>query len=196
VVFVTNKEIELIVDDISDKIIEITEEMATTEGAHTVTVRKVLEKLGTTNRVFYNRFHNIDEVLQIIYERAVLKMQKVIKSEFNTKDDFFDYIMDIAVATLINTYDIKMQFSRYMFEHDSLTENNRIWWTEEIKKLIEYGKKQKLIKDVDPEELSYSIWCFCRGYNADAVGRKLSKEDAVRYFKFGFGCFLDGLKQR
>ena len=89
-----------------------------------------------------------------------------------------------------------MQVSRYMFEHDSLTENNRIWWTGEIKKLIEYGKQQNLIKDVDPEELSYSIWCFCRGYNADAVGRNLSKEDAVRYFKFGFGCFLDGLKLR
>ena len=102
--------------------------------------------------------------------------------------------MDIAVKVLIDTYDVKMHFSRFMFEHDSLTQTNCRWWTEEIKKIIEYAKEQKLIKDVDSDMLSYSIWCFCRGYNVDAVGRKMPKEEAVRYFKFGFGCLLDGIK--
>ena len=191
---IKSMEKELISDKMSKRIIEVTEEMATKDGAHTVNVRRVLEKLGVTNRVFYNRFHNIDEVLQIIYKKAVLKMQKSMKTEFDSSVDFFDYIMDIAVQTLINTYDIKMQFSQYMFEHDSLTESNRLWWSGEIKKLIDYGKKKNLIRDIDPDMLSYSVWCFCHGFNADAVGRKLSKETAIEYFKFGFGCFLDGLK--
>ena len=52
----------------------------------------------------------------------------------------------------------------------------------------------KLIKNIDSDMLSYSIWCFCRGFNADAVGRRLSKEDAIKNFKFGFGCILDGIK--
>ncbi len=193
-VLITAKEIELITDEMSKIITGVVERMATEDGAHTVTVRRVLDELGITNRVFYNRFHNIDEVLQIIYKRAVLRMQKSIKTEFDDSRDFFEYVMEVAVNTLVNTYDIKMQFSRYMFEHDSLTENNRIWWSNEIKKLISFAKSNLLIKDVDEDTLSYTIWCFCRGFNADAVSRNLSKEDAVRYFKFGFGCFLEGLK--
>lgn len=185
---------DLISDEISEEIIKITERMATENGAHTVTVSKILSELGYTNRVFYNRFHNIDEVLEIVYKNAVVKMHESLKSEYDIKKDFFEYVTDVAVDVLINTYDIKMQFSRYMFEHDSLTEHNRIWWTNEIKKLIEYASSNHIIKDVNAEILSYYIWCFCRGYNADAVSRKLSKEDAVKYFKIGFGYFLDGLK--
>lgn len=192
---VTAKTGELICDDMSNEIIGVVEKMAKESGAHTVTVRKVLEELEITNRVFYNRFRNIDEVLQIIYKKAVLKMQRSIKTEFTGGEDFFEYVTEIALSTLIDTYDIKMQFSSYMFEHDSLTEDNRLWWSSEVKKLIRYAKEHSLIKDVDEDTLCYSIWCFCRGFNADAVSRKISKEDAVRYFKFSFGCFLDGLKQ-
>ena len=54
------KEKSLISDSISEEIVRIAEDLATRDGAHTVTVRKILEKLGTTNRVFYNRFRNID----------------------------------------------------------------------------------------------------------------------------------------
>lgn len=185
---------ELIYDDISDKIIKITERLATKDGAHTVTVKKIINELNCTNRVFYNRFHNVDEVLQIVYKSAVIKMHESIKSEYDKEKDFFEYVTDVATKVLINTYDIKMKFSQYMFEHDSLTESNRIWWTNEIKKFLEYAQAKGFIKKVDHDVLCYSIWCFCRGYNADAVSRKLSKEDAIKYFKFGFGCFLEGIK--
>ncbi len=185
---------DLIKDEISEKIIEITENLATRDGAHTVTVRKILAELGTTNRVFYNRFHNIGEVLEIVYGRAVFKMHEGFNREFSEDTDFFEYVTDVAVGALINTYDIKMQFAGYMFEHDSLTQSNCDWWTAKIRKIIIYAMEKHLIKPVDPDMLSYSIWCFCRGYNADAVGRRMSKEDAVKYFRFGFGCLLNGLK--
>ena len=54
---------ELITDAMSEKIIETAEKIATTDGASTLTVRRILKELGITNRVFYNRFRNIDEVL-------------------------------------------------------------------------------------------------------------------------------------
>lgn len=189
-----NFKVDLIADEVSGEIIAIVEKMAKEEGAHNVTVRKVLSEMGVTNRVFYNRFRNIDEVLEIVYKNAVYKMHESLKSEYDIEKDFFEYIMDVAVKVLINTYDIKMHFSRYMFEHDSLTQENFNWWTEKTKKLIEYAKENKLIKDVDSDMLSYSIWCFCRGYNADAVSRKLSLDEAIKSFKFGFGCLIDGVR--
>lgn len=185
---------ELISDEMSDKIIKVAESIATTEGAHVITVRRILSELGITNRVFYNRFKNIQEVLEIVYTNAVFKMHESIKTKYEAGMDFFEYVMEVALKVLTDTYDVKMQFSRYMFEHDSLTQTNFSWWTEEIKKIIDYAKEKKLIKDVDSGMLSYSIWCFCRGYNADAVGRRLSKEEAVKNFKYGFGCILEGIK--
>ena len=185
---------QLISDEISQEIIRITEDLATREGAHTVTVRKILEKLGTTNRVFYNRFHNIDEVLQIVYKNAVLKMQDSVVNEFDAGKDFFEYVTDVATSVLVKTYEIKMQFSQYMFEHDSLTDFNREWWTKKIHDILDFGIANKLIKDVDYDTISYAAWCFCRGFNADAVSRRMPMEEAVRYFRAGFKCFLDGLR--
>ncbi len=189
-----DKEKALISDSISDEIVKITEDLATKDGAHTVTVRKILEKLGTTNRVFYNRFRNIDEVLQIVYKNAVMKMHDSVITEFDITKDFFEYVTDVATSVLVKTYEIKMQFSQYMFEHDSLTDFNREWWTAKIHEILDYGTKHNLIKKVDFDTISYAAWCFCRGFNADALSRKIPIEDAVKYFKAGFGCFLDGLK--
>ena len=185
----------LISDEISEEIICVTEKLVAEDGAGKVTVRKVLRKMGVTNRVFYNRFHNIYDVLKIIYRRAVIKMHKCLDSEFDPRTDFYNYVMDVAVKVLINTYDVKNQFSRYMFEFDSQSEANMKWWTGEVKKLIEIAKETEQIKsDVDSDMLSYAIWCFFRGYNADAVNRKIPKEEAVRCFKFGLRCLFDGVR--
>lgn len=185
---------ELISDDISEEIICVTESLVMEDGAGKVTVRKVLRKMGITNRVFYNRFHNIFDVLKIIYRRAVIKMHRSLDSEFDPRTDFYNYVMDVAVKVLINTYDVKNQFSRYMFEFDSKSEANMKWWTNEVRKIIEIGKSTGQLKDVDSGMLSYSIWCFLRGYNADAVNRKISKDEAVACFKFGLQCLYDGVK--
>ena len=185
----------LIRDEMSEKIIDITKNLAAEYGAHAVTVKKILSVLGTTNRVFYNRFHNVDEVLRIVYANAVVNMRQCFKSDYDSKEKFFDYCMDVAVNVFVSTYDIKMQCRRYTFEHDSLTESNREWWSSEMLKVCEYARRKGLIKkNVDLETLSYSIWCFCRGYNTDAVSRGLSKKDALKYFKFAFGYFLEGIK--
>ena len=186
--------IEYISDSISDSIIDIAEKLVKKDGAHNITVRKILDELGTTNRVFYNRFRNVDDVLEILYTKLVLKMQRTVRSDIDPDKDFFGYVMDLGVKALTATYEIKMEFSRYMFEHDSLTNANRIWWTNEIEKIISRGKKLGVLKNIDDDKLAYSVWCFLRGYNADAVLRKMSVDEAIENFKFGFGCFLDGVK--
>ena len=184
---------ERIRDDISDQIVEIVAHIAAEEGAHKVTVKKIITELGVTNRVFYNRFANIDEVLRIVYRNAIVNMRENIKPEFHDRASFEQFCIDTAVDVLMQTYDVKMQFRRYIFEHDSLTEENRVWWYGKIKKYYQYALEQGFAKKVDADALCYAIWCFCRGYYADAVSRQLSREEAVRYFTFGFTCLLNGV---
>ena len=180
-------------DEISERIIEIVARIAEEEGAHKVTVRKIITELGVTNRVFYNRFANCDEVLRIVYRNAIVHMRENIKPEFHDKESFERFCIDTAVSVLMQTYDVKMQFRRYVFEHDSLTEENRRWWYDKIKKYYRYALEQGFAKQVDADALCYAIWCFCRGYYADAVSRQLTKEEAVHYFTFGFNCLLNGV---
>lgn len=184
---------ERIRDDISDQIVEIVARIAAEEGAHKVTVKKIITELCATNRVFYNRFANIDEVLRIVYRNAIVNMRENIKPEFHDRASFEQFCIDTAVDVLMQTYDVKMQFRRYIFEHDSLTEENRVWWYGKIKKYYQYALEQGFAKKVDADALCYAIWCFCRGYYADAVSRQLSREEAVRYFTFGFTCLLNGV---
>ncbi len=186
---------ELIRDAMSERIVQAAEELATAEGAHTVTVRKILQALGITNRVFYNRFRNAEEVLDIVYDHMIVKIRRDILASYDETRDFFEYVMDVVERSLIITYDTKMKFNQYVFENDSHSKSNYDWWTREIKKLIDYAKGRGLIKDVNSEILSYSIWCFCRGYNADAVGRHLPREEAIKNFRYSFGFLLEGLKK-
>ena len=180
-------------DALSERIVQIVARLAAEEGAHKVTAKQVINELGMANRVFYNRFSNIDEVLRIVYRNAVVQMHANIEPEFHDKDSFLKFCTDIAVKVLMQTYDVKMQFRCYVFEHDSLTEDNRLWWADKIKKYYAIAVEQGFARKVDIDALCYAIWCFCRGYYADALSRQLSKEEAVRYFTFGFACLLNGV---
>ena len=186
---------KLITDEMSDSIIAAAEEIVTSEGAQELNVRRLLQMLGISNRVFYNRFHNIDEVLEIVYKKTVLKIRQSLSAvNYDGKKDFFEHVKDVVANSLIMSYDKKMRFNSYVFESDSLSQSNYEWWREEISKLIDYAKEHGYIREIDTDIMSYSIWCFCRGYNADAVGRGLPKEEAVRKFRYSFGILLDGMK--
>ena len=184
----------LIKDAMTDRIVSVAERLVTANGADDLTVRKILRELGISNRVFYNRFHNIDEVLGIVYRSTVIKIRESITSGIEDGKDFFECVSDMVVNALTKSYDKKMHFNEYFFASDSVSMSNYEWWTAEIKKLIEFAKSKGYVKDVDSDIVSYSIWCFCRGYNADAVGRNLPKEQAVAYCRYGFGIMLDGLR--
>lgn len=185
---------ELIRDAMSETIINAVENMVMENGAHGITVRKVLAVLHISNRVFYNRFRNIEEVLEIVYKNTIIKVRESLTTALDSEKDFFENVMDIVVRTLLVSYDTKMQFNQYIFENDSQSQSNYNWWMAEIKKLIDYAKENRFIKDVDSDVMSYAIWCFCRGYNADAVARQLPRDEAVRRFRYSFSFLLEGMK--
>ena len=59
---------------------------------------------------------------------------------------------------------------------------------------MEFAKSRGYIRDVDTDIMSYAIWCFIRGFNADALGRQLPVEEAARSFQYSFNILLDGLR--
>ena len=186
---------ELIDDEMSQKIIVTAEDIAHSFGIEQVNVRRILQTLGITNRVFYNRFHNIEEVLDIIYQRTFLKIRESVLDKFDSNKDFFEQVKDIVANTLVKSYENKENLNQFIFESDSNSDDNYFWWKEEISKIIEYGKEIGVLKDIDTDIMSYSIWCFIRGYNADALGRAIPKDIATKNFKYSFGVLLDGMKK-
>ena len=183
----------LINDSTSERIINIVENIVLTSGAEGITVRQVLKELNATNRVFYNRFTCIDEVLDIIYNRTAEKMRESILN-FDPNGDFFVQINNIVENTLLLSYDTKRNFSNYVFKNDSTNTQNYEWWTREIKKLLRFGIDGGYFKRLDADCMSYAIWCFIRGYNADAISRNLPREETAENFKYCFGVLLDGMK--
>ena len=191
-----NKVEKLISDDMSLKIIETAEQLALNYGVNVLNVRKILQTLNITNRVFYNRFRNIEEVLEIVYKKTALKIRESIISKFDENGNFFEQVINIVASTLIMSYDNKMNLNQFVFESDSSSQDNYNWWKGEIVNLIELGKRKGLLKDVNSDTVSYAVWCFIRGYNVDALSRKIPKEVAVEDFKYCFGLFLDGMKNK
>ena len=189
------KEDKLIYDDVSEQIIEAAEAITADKGTYNINVRNILKHLGITNRVFYNRFHNIQEVLDIISERSILKVRESLNFHFDENIDFFEQIMSEVEKTIIISYETRMNFVHYVFENDSVTDSNYQWWTKEIKKIINYAINKGYIKEVDPDMTSYAIWCFIRGFNTDAIGRKISLVEALERYRYGFKIILDGLRK-
>jgi hypothetical protein len=138
--------------------------MAMTNGAHTVNVRKILLELGITNRVFYNRFRNVDDVLGIVYQKVSEKIRASASWESNSQEEFFERVTDMVANTLISSYDLKKQFNHYMFENDSRSQSNYKWWMSTIKQMFAYAKEKRYIRtDADVDVLSYSTKEF--GFN-------------------------------
>ena len=194
IIYWSDADDKLICDEVSEQIIDATEKLADSIGAHNINVRKILNYLGITNRVFYNRFHNIEEVLDIISRRSVLEVRNSLKFHFDENKDFFEQIIDEVEKTLIVSYETRKNLAHYVFENDSVTDENYQWWIKEIKKILDYAILKGYIKKVDTDMTSYAIWCFVRGFNADAIGRKLPLEEALKRYRYGFKFILDGLK--
>lgn len=191
------EDVQLIHDKMSGKIVEAAAKLALSEGAGEVTVRKIIRVLGVTNRVFYNRFHNVEEVLSLVYQDMTVQMRQSVLDHVDLKGDFFKQITDIAAGTLKLSYRLKLGMNQYVFIQDSVSADNFLWWRERIQEFIDLGKGKGLVRpDLDCNKISYAVWCFIRGYNTDALARGIPEEDAVDGFLYSFQVFLEGMKAR
>lgn len=181
-------------DELTDQIVDVATQIAYTDGVAHISVKRIIAELGVSNRVFYNRFKNIQDVLDIVYHRIVNQMRECINVKYDESTDYYDYLQNICIAVLKKTYEDKLHFSQYMFEYDTYSESNRIWWIDHIRPLLQYGIDNGLLKNINTKYMSYAVWCFCRGFNADAVGTGLTLDEAMESFKLALGCIIDGMK--
>lgn len=189
--------LQLIHDKMSGQIVEAAAKIALNEGAGEVTVRKIIRALGVTNRVFYNRFHNAEEVLSLVYQDMAVQMRQSVLEHFDPEGDFFGQITDIAAGTLKLSYRLKLGMNQYIFIQDSVSAENFLWWRGRIREFIDFGKERRLVRpDLDCDKISYAIWCFIRGYNTDALARGIPEAEAVDGFLYSFGIFLEGMRAR
>ena len=188
------KEKKIIKDDISNKIIETAAIIIQTEGINSINVSKIIKRLGVSNRVFYNRFNNLEEVLEEVYNKIMIKIREKLNPQYDGKQNFFEYVLDLVENSLMLSYELKQQLNLYIFGNDSISQHNYEWYLDRIKKLIEYAKEKDLIKDVDSDVISYTIWCAIRGYNADAVMR-FEKDEAIKKMRYSFSLLLGALKK-
>lgn len=183
-------------DETTSKIIKVATEIVNERGVENLTVSAIIRELKVSNRVFYNRFCNINELLEVMYELSVMKMREVLEnSKWDESEDYFDYYIRVLAEVLKMTYTHKKKFSHFMFEHDSMSESNRKWWVSKVKSIIDVAIEKKLVRDdINTENISYSIWCFCRGFNTDAVNRNIPLDEALKIYGETFSIFLRGLK--
>lgn len=182
-------------DEISLRIIDTAMEIATQDGIANLSVSKIINRMGVTNRVFYNRFKDLDDVIHAVYDKVVLHLRSCFDKGYDGSQDLCEYIMEIAVLLLEKTYETKLHFAGYLYNYDSFLEENRKWWIDHIVPLIDLGIEKGIFKEVNSLHLAYSIWSYSRGFNATSIGNALSHDEAIAAFKLGFKCFMDGAKK-
>ena len=96
---------ELIQDALCELIVSAAERLAQGKDPGKLTVRDILKEMGITNRVFYNRFHSIEEVLSILYARSVSAVRKSLSIPWDGTTGFEEHVRAVAVRTLELTYD-------------------------------------------------------------------------------------------
>lgn len=183
-------------DGTSDEIVASVRRLACERGYASLTVRDVLKDLHITNRVFYNRFANIDEVLDIVYRDIAGKMRESLCAPYDGEGDFFEHVHHIAARTLHLSYVAKQNFNQFVFEADS--GGGRKLRLVGSRDSCAYHAGQTARRgggaDLDEAQSSCAIWCFIRGFNADALGRGIPENEALARFRYGFDLMLSGMR--
>lgn len=181
-------------DETAKEIIRTATEIAQKEGIEQLSVKRILSEMGVSNRVFYNRFRNIDDIIQILYNELVEEIRSCIKLEQQEDQTYYDYLLDLAVGVVTKIYHNNLHFRRHLLSYQASKENNRNWWLNRIQTILKDGMNQGLLKPMKEDAVSYGVWCFCLGFHKEAIGENLSGKQAVAAFRESFALLIEGMK--
>ena len=181
-------------DETTKKIIAAATGIAQQEGIEQVSVKRILSEMGVSNRVFYNRFCNIDELIQILYNELVQEIRSCLKSVKEEGQCYYSYLLELAVAVVRKIYHNNLHFRRHLMSYRASNESNRNWWLSQIQQILQDGINRGLLKPMDTAAVSYGVWCFCLGFHKEAIGEALDGEEAIAAFSQSFALLIEGMK--
>lgn len=169
--------------------------IAQREGLEQLSVKRILSEMKISNRVFYNRFRNIDDVIEVMYCEFVGFLREKISLEyFSDTEHYYDTMLDLATDVVKKMYGNDIHFRLRLLSYETSKENNRAWWLNQIQEILRDGIKRGLLKPMDEYAVSCGIWCFCLGFHKEALGSQISEEQAISAFRQSFSCLIDGIK--
>lgn len=182
-------------DETTKRIIETATAIAQQDGMEKLSVKRILEEMNVSNRVFYNRFRNIEDVIEVMYHEFVGNLRGRIELEKLAEDDhYYETLLELAVSVVRKMYHDDIHFRMRLLSYETSKASNRSWWLEQIEAILKDGVKRGLLKPMNEQAVSYGIWCFCLGYHKEALGQQVSEEEAIAGFIESFSFLIEGMK--
>ncbi len=182
-------------DEITEKILSTAKEIAQTEGMEQLSVKRILAEMKVSNRVFYNRFCNIEDVIEILYERMVFSLRDILDPSLLTiTESYYKTLVALAVRVVECLYQNNIHFRVRLLSYEASKDSNRNWWITQIQAILRDGISRGLLKPMDDLSAARGIWCFCLGFNKEALGQNISEEEALISFHASFSILIEGMK--
>lgn len=181
-------------DETTKQIIAAATGIAQREGIEQLSVKGILAEMGVSNRVFYNRFRNIDDIIQILYNELVQEIRASLKSVREEGRDYYSYLLELAVAVVRKIYQNNLHFRKHLLSYHASNDSNRNWWLTQIQTILQDGINRGLLRKMNITAVSYGVYCFCLGFHKEAVGEALEGEQAIGAFSQSFALLIEGMK--
>lgn len=182
-------------DDTTKAIVKTAGIIAQREGLDQLSVKRILSEMKVSNRVFYNRFRNIEDLIEVMYHEFVGTLRGQINpQQLADTEHYYDKLLELAVGVVQKMYRNHIHFRLRLLSYETSKESNRNWWLEQIQKILEDGVSRGLLKPMNEQAVSYGVWCFCLGFHKDALGKNVSEEEAISAFRESFSYFIEGMK--
>ncbi|MBE7042550.1 MAG: TetR/AcrR family transcriptional regulator [Ruminococcaceae bacterium] len=182
-------------DETTVTIIRVAKEIAQKEGIEQLSVKRILTEMKVSNRVFYNRFRNIEDVIELLYEQAVNSFRGIIDlSLLEQSENYYETLENLAVNVVRCLYQNNIHFRARLLTYEASKDNNRNWWITQIQDILRNGVERGLLRPMDELAVARGIWCFCLGFHKEALGNSVSEQDAISSFRASFSIFISGMK--
>lgn len=182
-------------DETTKEIIHTAKKIAQKEGLEQLSVKRILAEMKVSNRVFYNRFRNIEDVIELLYEQAVNSLREIIDLSLLEKDElYYETLENLAVNVVRCLYQNNIHFRARLLSYETSKDNNRNWWIEQIQTILCDGVTRGLLKPMDELGTARGIWCLCLGFHKEALGKSVPEQEAIASFRTFFTIFIEGMK--
>lgn len=169
--------------------------IAQREGLEKLTVKRILSEMKVSNRVFYNRFRNIEDLIEVMYHQFVDTVRERINPErLADTEHYYETMLELAVGVVRKMYHNDIHFRLRLLSYEASKESNRNWWLKQIQEILKDGVNRGLLKPMNEQAVSYGVWCFCLGFHKDALGKNINEEEAISAFRESFSYFIEGMK--